>query len=344
MIAKQRSKTINLALQGGGSHGAFTWGVLDRLLAEPRLEIEGLSGTSSGAMNAVVMTDGLVRGGRDGAREALRDFWQQVAAMFSDLFQPTAQLANWLMFETGSPLSLQAYLALTQAFSPYQLNPMNHNPLRELLESRIDFERLRQSMPYQLFIGATQVRTGKLKLFSGKDLSVDALLASACLPSLHHAISIDGEAYWDGGYSGNPPVFPLIFNCKSPDVVVVIVQPLERMELPVTADDIRMRAAELSFNTAFLREMRAIAFSKEYIDKEWLPLGALERRIGRLNVHLVQNQAMMQELSPDSRYLSPPAFIDQLYSEGQTACEQWLKSNFRHIGTKSSINLKEMFY
>lgn len=343
MTNRKENRTVNLALQGGGSHGAFTWGVLDRLLREPDISFDGISGISSGAMNTVVMTDGLLRGGREGAREALQEFWQQMTAMFSELFQPTAQLADWLMFETQGPFSLQSYLALTQAFSPYQLNPMNHNPLRELLESSIDFDRLRHNRTYKLFIGATQVRTGKLRLFSGKELSADALLASACLPSLHHAITIDGEAYWDGGYAGNPPVFPLIFNCKSPDVIVVIVQPLERKELPVSAEAIRMRAAELSFNTAFLREMRAIAFSKEQIDKEWLPLGSLERRLDRLNIHLVQNQAMMEELDPESRYKTAPDFIQHLYNEGYSACEGWLEENSVHIGKQSSVDLVKLF-
>lgn len=337
------SKSINLALQGGGSHGAFTWGVLDRLLAEPGLQIEGVSGTSSGAMNAVVMADGLLRGDRDGARESLRDFWQQVGAMFSDLFQPTAQLSPWLMFETGSPYSLQSYVALTQAFSPYQLNPLNHNPLRELLESRIDFERLRRNHALKLFVGATQVRTGKLRLFNERELSVDTLLASACLPSLHHAITIDGEAYWDGGYSGNPPIFPLIFNCKAADVMIVILQPLERPELPKTAEAIQMRAAELSFNSAFLREMRAIAFSKEEIDKDWLPWSSLARKLGRLNIHLVQNQEVMEKLDPGSRCQSPPAFIHELFNEGYASCENWLDVNHQHIGKRSSVDLSALF-
>lgn len=343
VVMDKSGKPINLALQGGGSHGAFTWGVLDRLLQEPQLELDGISGTSSGAMNAVIMADGLLRGGREGAREALQDFWQQIVAMFNELFQPTAQLANWLMFETGPTFSLQSYLALTQAFSPYQLNPLNHNPLRQLLEASVDFERLRRNDSLRLFIGATQVRTGKLRIFNERELTVDALLASACLPSLQHAVTIDGEPYWDGGFSGNPPVFPLIFNCKSPDVVVVIVQPLERPDLPMTAEAIRMRAAELSFNTAFLREMRAIAFSKEQIEQDWLPLGSLERRLARLNMHLVQNQSVMQELDASSRYTSPPKLIQELHAEGYSACELWLEDNARHVGARSSVDMAALF-
>lgn len=336
-------QNINLALQGGGSHGAFTWGVLDRLLAEPHLTIEGISGASSGAMNAVVLADGLLCGGRDGARAALREFWDQITVMFNDLFRPTAQLANWLMFEIGAPFSLQSYLALTQAFSPYQLNPLNFNPLRELLESSIDFERLRNNQSIKLFVAATQVRTGKLRLFRERELCVDALLASACLPSLHHAVTIDGEAYWDGGYAGNPPVFPLIFDCDSDDVMIVIVQPLERTELPLTAEAIHMRAAELSFNTAFLREMRAITFSKQQINGDWLTLGKLERRLDRLNVHLVQNQELMEQLDPGSGYESPPAFIESLYEQGYASGERWLASNRQQLGKRSSVDLTALF-
>lgn len=337
------SRTINLALQGGGSHGAFTWGVLDRLLAEPALELEGISGTSSGAMNAVVLAHGLLHYGRDGARRALADFWQQVAATFNELFQPTACISNWPLFDSEAPLSLQTYLALTQAFSPYQLNPFNHNPLRHMLEERIDFEALRSRSPVRLFIGATQVRTGKLKVFKTEELTVDTLLASACLPSLHHAIVIDGESYWDGGYTGNPPVFPVIFECENPDIVVVVVQPLQRKDLPMTAEAIRMRATELSFNTAFLREMRAIAFSKENIDTDWLPLGKLERRLSRLNMHLIQNQDVMEQLDADSRLRSPPELIQKLYSEGYSAAEVWLEENLVQIGKRSTVNMSELF-
>lgn len=338
------TRTINLALQGGGSHGAFTWGVLDRLLAEPGLELEGISGSSSGAMNAVMLAHGLLHGGRDGAREMLTEFWQEIADAYNDLFQPAAQTSEWPMFDLDLPLSLQTYLALTYAFSPYQINPFNHNPLRHILEKRIDFEALRSRSPVQLFIGATQVRTGKLKVFTTEQLTADTLLASACLPSLHHAIVIEGESYWDGGFSGNPPVFPLIFENNSHDVIVVILQPLERPELPTTADAIRMRATELSFNTTFLREMRAIAFSKQYIDRAWLPpLGSLERRLDRLNIHLIQSQAVMEKLDNQSRYSSAPELIQKLYEEGYAAAELWLENNSAHIGKRSTVNLAEQF-
>lgn len=344
MTGSPVNRTINLALQGGGSHGAFTWGVLDRLLAEPELEFEGVSGSSSGAMNAVMLAHGLLHGGRDGARETLAEFWQEIAAAYSDLFKPTAQTSEWPMFDLDLPLSLQTYLALTYAFSPYQINPFNHNPLRHILEKHIDFEALRSKSKVQLFIGATQVRTGKLKVFTTKELTVDMLLASACLPTLHHAIVIDGESYWDGGLSGNPPLFPLIFECNSHDVIVVILQPLERHELPTTADAIRMRATELSFNATFLREMRAIAFSKQYIDRAWLPpLGSLERRMDRLNVHLVQSQAIMEKLDNHSRYSSAPELIQKLYDEGHAAAELWLENNSAFIGKHSTVNLTELF-
>ncbi|MEX2517631.1 MAG: patatin-like phospholipase family protein [Gammaproteobacteria bacterium] len=259
------------------------------------------------------------------------------------MFKPTAQLSDWLMFEYESPFSLQAYLAMTQSFSPYQLNPLNYNPLRELLVKTVDFDGLQKSADIKLFIGATQVRTGKLHIFNNAQLSVDALLASACLPSIHHAVTINGEAYWDGGYTGNPPVYPLIFNCQGSDVLIVVVQPLQREKLPVTAEEIRMRAAELSFNTAFLREMRAIAFSKEYIDKDWLPLGKLERMLNRLNIHMVENANVVSDTDASSRYGSPPEFIQLLHDEGYDCCSQWLKNNCANIGKQSTVNLQEVF-
>lgn len=337
-MASKHCKPVNLALQGGGAHGAFTWGVLDRLLAEPRLGIEGISGSSSGAMNAVILADGLSRGDRELARQALAEFWQNVANLFQDSF-----CSRWQMIELDKPPLLNAYLALTRCLSPYQLNPMDVNPMRELLCSSIDFDRLRTNCPLRLFIGATQVRTGKLKIFTNEDLSVDVLLASACLPSLHQAVEIDGEAYWDGGFTGNPPVFPLIFHCTSPDIIIVIVQPLERGCIPTTVEEIQRRISELNFSSAFLREMRAIAFSKEQTKRAWLTRGPLESRLDRLNVHIIQNQELLAQLHAASRYSPLPSFIQHLHDEGYRSAELWLKENFRHVGARSTVDLAAKF-
>ena len=327
-MSVNKHNIINLALQGGGSHGAFTWGVLDRLLEDERLDIEGISGASSGALNAAILAYGMASDGRDGARSALRNFWERVANEFSEIFQGSL---------------LDTYLSLTQTFSPYQLNPLDMNPLRDLVVESIDFELLRKRCPIKLFIAATQVRTGKLKIFENKELSIDVLMASSCVPSIHHAVKIEGEDYWDGGFSGNPAVFPLIFNCKHTDIIIVMLHPLERPDTPTTAEEIQQRTSELSFSTAFLREMRAIAFSKKYIESDWLPSGYLEKRMKKTNIHIIEDQALSSQYNLRSRYNTLPLFINRFYSEGYAAAEIWLENKFDSLGKRSSVNLADIF-
>jgi NTE family protein len=232
MVGSRKRKVINLALQGGGAHGAFTWGVLDRLLEDERLVIEGISGTSSGAMNTVALAYGMTIDGREGARRVLADLWARIGidspsdTLFTDGYRIDHSLA------------LEGSLALTRVLSPYELNPLNFDPLREIITSLIDFEQLRSECPLKLYIAATQVRTGKLRLFETKEISPEALLASARVPSLHHAIVIDGEPYWDGGYTGNPALFPLFYNCDSRDMVIVLLHPLSRPDLPTSVSSI----------------------------------------------------------------------------------------------------------
>jgi NTE family protein len=240
-------KCVNLALQGGSAHGAFTWGVLDRLLEEPLIEVEGISATSAGAMNAAVMAHGLTVAGRKGAREALEEFWDGVARV-------TAPLEALQLFEVAS-----------RFLSPYELNPFNYNPLRQLIRF-IDFERLRQGSAIKLFVSATNVRTGKIKVFTDKEITADCVLASACLPFVYQAVEIDGEHYWDGGYMGNPALFPLIYSCQSRDILIVHVNPLERPDKPMSAREIMNRVNEISFNSSLMREMRAVAFVTKLID------------------------------------------------------------------------------
>lgn len=338
------TRVVNLALQGGGSHGAFTWGVLDRLLEDGRIEFECISGTSAGAMNAVVLADGLVKGGRDGARQALTRFWESVAS-HAPINQLPANLIEPPGARTDGGLSptLKALVALTRDFSPYQLNPLDLNPLRQIVTEQIDFERLRTESELKLFVAATQVSTGKLRLFRTEELSVDALLASACLPSLHHAIEIDGEAYWDGGYSANPAVFPLFYECESPDVIVVLLHPLTRLETPHTADDIRNRVSELGFNSTFLREMRMIAQATEQSEQALLPWGRLERRLRRMNFHVIEAEALMSQLAVDSKLNAHLPFITMLHHQGCMQAEMWLERNFHSIGERSSVDLAELF-
>ncbi|HEV3395262.1 MAG TPA: patatin-like phospholipase family protein, partial [Xanthobacteraceae bacterium] len=261
-------KSINLALQGGGTHGAFAWGVLDRLLADERIAIDGISATSAGAMNAAVLAYGWEVGGRDGARAALAAFWERIgdAGTFA-LLQPT-----WFdrLMQDGSLRFSPAFLLvdlMTRAFSPYELNPLNINPLRDALAASVDFEVLRTGeCPIKLFICATNVRTGKIKIFERREMCVDRVMASACLPLLFQAVEVDGEHYWDGGYMGNPAMFPLIYNCGSRDVVLVRVNPVQREELPRTAAGILDRMNEITFNSSLMREMRAVSFVTELID------------------------------------------------------------------------------
>jgi NTE family protein len=338
-----RSRIVNLALQGGGSHGAFTWGVLDRLLEDGRIEFEGISGTSAGAMNAVVLADGLMKGGRDGARQALARFWESVAShapinLPANLLEPPGPGSDGSLSPT-----LKALMALMRNFSPYQLNPLDLNPLRRIVTEQIDFERLRAECKLKLFVAATQIRTGKLRLFRTEELSADALLASACLPALHHAIEIDGEAYWDGAYSANPAVFPLFYECASPDVIVVLLNPLTRSETPHSAEDIRNRVSELGFNSTFLREMRMIAQATEESEQALFPLGRLERRLRQMNFHLIEAEQLMSQLAVDSKLNAHLPFITMLRDQGRVQAEMWLEKNFPTIGERSSVNLNELF-
>ena len=338
------TRVVNLALQGGGSHGAFTWGVLDRLLEDERIAFEGISGTSAGAMNAVVLAHGFVQGGRDGARQALARFWESVASQApmherwtNALEQPGAATNGGL-----SP-TLKAMVTLAGMFSPYQLNPLDLNPLRQIVTEQIDFERLRVECKLKLFVAATHVRTGKLRLFRTEELSADALLASACLPSMHRAIEIDGDAYWDGGYSANPAVFPLFYECESPDVVVVLLYPLTRAETPHTAEEIGNRVSELGFSSTFLREMRMIAHATEHSERALFPLGRLERRLRQMNYHLIEAEDLMSQLTAESKLNAQLPFITMLREHGRAQAELWLARNFHSIGDRSSVNLAELF-
>jgi len=338
-----QQKPISLALQGGGSHGAFTWGVLDYLLSDERISLEGVSGTSSGAMNATVVAYGLARGGRDYARTALQQFWNQIGQQFSHIFKSPMDTLLSGFFRSQRQPGLAAYLELTKTFSPYQLNPLDMNPLRGLVEESIDFEFLKENLTIKLFISATHVKTGKLRVFENHEISIDALMASACLPSIHKAVEIEGESYWDGGFSGNPPVFPLIFNCQTNDITVVMLHPLEIEDIPVSADDIQSRTSELSFNSAFLREMRAIAFSKELVDKNWISTGRLESRMKKTKIHLIQDQRLRFLYDPKSRYNTLPAFIEKLHDEGFACAQVWMENHYDLLGKRSSIDLNDLF-
>ncbi|MBI3706956.1 MAG: patatin-like phospholipase family protein [Proteobacteria bacterium] len=342
VAAQATVKKVNLALQGGGAHGAFTWGVLDRLLEDDRLAIEGISGTSAGAMNGAVLAYGMMEGGRDGARRLLRDFWKRVAdqARFS-IFQPT--LFDRLLGNRNLDFSwaFQAFDLMTRVLSPYQYNPRDVNPLRDVLGGFIDFDRLRRYDGIKLFVSATNVRSGKIKVFGPAELSLDVLLASACLPHMFRAIEIDGEHYWDGGYMGNPAMFPLIYNCRSSDIMLVEVNPIRIEEVPTTARAIIDRVNDISFNATMMREMRAISLVTWLIDQHRLT-GKTQLR--RIHFHMVQAQEEMEHYGVSSKFNCDWDFLLDLHRLGRQIAEKWLQQNFDKIGTDSSVDLHNLFF
>jgi NTE family protein len=339
--ASVETRRLSLALQGGGSHGAFTWGVLDRLLEDERLMFDGISATSAGAMNATVMVYGYQQGGRAGARAALGNFWRRIAhAQAQTPFQ-----ATWWDRLAGNhaPGNAPAFLWLdfvTRVLSPYQLNPTDWNPLREVLTASVDFEAMRRSkLPIQLFLCATNVRSGKVKVFGESELSADAVMASGCLPFLFKAVEIDGEAYWDGGYMGNPAIFPLIYRCGSPDIMVVHVNPIMREEVPMTAGEIMNRINEISFNSSLMREMRAISFVTRMIDD-----GEVEMdRLKRLHIHAISAEERMRDFSVLSKFNADWDFLLDLKEVGRAHADAWLKENFDQIGRRSTIDINKAY-
>lgn len=338
-------KIVTLALQGGGSHGAFTWGVLDRLLKDERIDIEGISAASAGAMNAVVFAHGYTAGGREGARQALKDFWESVAKRAPLNFMPEDFSLPVTIESQASPNpALKTYLFLVRFFSPYQLNPFDHNPLRDILSSQLDFERLRADCRIKLFIAATQVSTGTLRLFRTKQLTLDVLLASACVPTFHHPIEIEGEAYWDGALTANPPIFPLLHQCAARDVMMVLVHPCRRPVIPTTVDEIRHRLAEISFSSAFFTELQGLALAKREAERGLFSLGRLERRLKRLNMHVIDSQELMSQLSALSNLNVHSSFIHALRDEGSSRAETWLEKNFQFIGVRSSFSLDRLLH
>src|SRR3984893_2274045 len=285
-------KTVNLALQGGGSHGAFTGGVLDRLLEDERIGFDGVTATSAGGVNAVVLADGLALNGREGARERLRGFWKKMSEVVSSSFIAPSFLdqtnPNFGLDQTPNYVFIDT---LSRILSPYQLNPFDINPLRDLLNAEVNFDRVRKQKVIKLFLSATNVRTGKVKVFAREELGAEHVLASACLPFMMRAPEIDGDAYWDGGFMGNPAIFPVIYGCTSCDILLVHLTPTVRTELPTTAHTILDRMEEISFNAALMREMRVVAFMTEMIDEGKLSGGK------RIFIHAIEAEDVIRNLS-----------------------------------------------
>jgi NTE family protein len=339
-------KTINLALQGGGAHGAFTWGVLDKLLEDGRIDVDGLCGTSAGAMNAVVYAYGKMTGDKDGAREKLHEFWRKIsdAGKRYSPVRPLPTMPGWpgLDGQVGVAASHWLFESFTRMFSPYQYNPWNFNPLKDVLASVVDFEQLKLCDCTNLFLAATNVRTGKVKVFRNPDLSVDAVLASACLPFLFQAVEIDGEHYWDGGYMGNPVLYPLFYHTRPNDIVIVHINPIQREKLPTTPVDIANRVNEISFNSSLMREMRAVEFAARMVDEGWLK-DEYQHRIRRMLVHSVRCDATTAELSVSSKLSPDWTFLTGLRDRGRAIAARWLEDHYDDLGRRSSVDLRKEF-
>lgn len=328
------TRLIDLALQGGGSHGAFTWGVLDRLLEEQGLKIDAISGTSAGAMNAAVLADGWTEGGAAGARAALDAYWGRVAkaATFSPLQRSPLDrmLGRWTLDHSPAFITLDL---MSRLFSPYDLNPHGRNPLTDILDASIDFERLARS-PIKLFVTATNVHTGRGRIFRNAELTPEVLLASACLPTLFQAVEIDGEPYWDGGYSGNPTITPLVRESDAQDTILVQINPRERATTPRTAAEILNRLNEVSFNATLMKELRMIALMRQVADAG---TGEGARWAG-MRTHRITSQ-MLTDLGASSKLNAEWDFLTMLREEGRRAAAEFLDAHGGDIGQRSTADL-----
>ena len=333
-------KPINLALQGGGAHGALTWGVLDRILEDQRLLIAGISGTSAGAMNAAVLADGLHKGGREGARDALTAFWRAVsdAARLSPIQRSIWGHLSGNFSLDRSPVYL-FFDHLTRLFSPYELNPFDINPLRDLVARTIDFDCVNGALEPRIYVTATNVRTGRARIFTQPELSVDTLMASACLPTMFKAVQIDGEAYWDGGYIGNPALYPLVDDRACRDIVIVQINPMARQELPRTGREIINRVNEITFNASLFKELRAIQLLHQLIDAEGLEL----ERYRDMRIHLIHAHEEVEQFPASSKLNAEWSYLTHLRDRGREWADGWLARHFDDLGRRSTFDLDALF-
>ncbi len=338
-MSKPHKKHINLALQGGGAHGAFTWGVLDYILEDDRLEIDAISGTSAGAMNAVALADGMLEGGVPGARLQLERFWKSISsdAALSPLQRSIFNKILGVWNLSNSPGF--AWMDMMQnLFNPYDFNPTNINPIKSLLDREINFENVQKCSKIKIYVAATNVRTGKIKVFNQSKLDSDRVMASACLPSVFQAVEIEGESYWDGGYMGNPALFPFYKDTNSSDVLdilVVQINPVERKNVPRTSREITDRVNEITFNASLLREFRAIEFVTRLIEE-----GKLSNAdYAKINIHRISALDELADLTASSKLNAEWDFFVYLKDHGRHAAKLWLDTNFSDIGQRTTIDL-----
>lgn len=333
-------KGVNIALQGGGAHGAFTWGVLDKLFEDDRIWIEAISGTSAGAMNAVVAAHGMHEAGAVGARAALERFWKAVSE--AGAASPYRRgvvgrvTGDWSLKHSPAFVWLDL---MSRMVSPYQLNPFDYNPLRKLVERMVDFKRVKGCGDMQVFISATNVETGHARVFQTDDIDLDVVMASACLPSMFQAVMIDGEPYWDGGFMGNPPLYPFFEGSPSNDILIVQINPVFRAGVPRTAPDIQNRLNEITFNASLLHELRAIDFVTRLLDEGKLD----EADYKRMHIHVIQSRKRMRELDATSKLNAEWSFLQHLFEIGRDTAAKWLDAHFDDLGNRSSVDVRWMF-
>lgn len=316
----------NLALQGGGAHGAFTWGVLDRLLEESAFEIEQISGTSSGALNALALAQGWMDGGREGARACMSELWNRVARH--------THAASWI-FGSQPGSGKKAAQNLHRYFTPRQINPLGFNPVRQIAESLFEFDRLKKQLPFPLYLAATRIRDGALVMFGPDQLGMDALLASTCLPQIFEAVTIDGEVYWDGGWAGNPVLEPLVYHGRSSRILAVLVQPLDRHAIPTSPTKIAERMSELGFSSAFLRELRTLTLARSALEGA-LTLSWLGRRVKGLQIHLIEPGDSLDAFRSGTGFNNSTSFLTALRDHGRRRAEAWLSEPQAHVVSGNS--------
>ncbi len=337
LAGPKAEKTVALALQGGGAHGAFTWGVLDALIEDGRLGFEAITGASAGAMNAVVMIDGWLEGGPDGARAGLERFWREVS-LDGDLGPTQRSVFNGVLgLWTGNPVA--EFWTKVLAPSPYLANPLNINPLRKALARQVDFARLREADTAGVFVSATNVWTGKLAVFERERLTADHLMASACLPTVFQAVEIDGVPYWDGGYLGNPPLYPLHRGAVTRDIVLVQINPVERRETPRTQAEIQDRLNEITFNANLMRELRAIDFVDGLIDEGVLGQGEYRRVL----VHRIDGTDALEDYNASSRLDARWRVFQRLRDKGRAAARTWLAEHYDEVGRDCTLDLQSAY-
>jgi NTE family protein len=340
LAGPKAEKSISLALQGGGAHGAFTWGVLDAILEDGRLAIEAITGASAGSVNAVVLAEGWLDGGPEAARKQLAEFWQRIS--LDGALAPAQQRLIGMMlgyWQAGGAPGQSWLDAWTSLLSPAEKNPLDINPLRDALTELIDFERVRSCQGVKLFVSATSVWTGKARIFQGPELTADHVLASACLPNLFPAVEIGGEPYWDGGYVGNPPLFPLFYETATDDVLLVQINPIERRTTPATASEIQNRLTEITFNANLLSELRAIDFVARLIEAGKLPTD----RYKRVRMHRIAGGEGLERFAASSRLNTEWSFLEELRDLGRAAARQWLDDSYEALGVSATLDLRSAY-